>query len=281
MQESYAVALCAHGNSGGWFIDWAFNGEIHNKRLLRAISDRIWFNEFWVTPSRSGSAQKDFTFAIDTVDPDVTTLGGRTKFLLLKTQVERRYPVLVDPVVYCGAEIHGPDGIHFTGGGSISDRIEQDILFWRRQAGIRRPHIASPAAAIANVYMAFYPEDCRKTNQKRIVVCEGEVAFAAIMDGWKLIDSLEYHMLEGQRLSKALLDQWRDFALSNHTFRDTDFEPLIIGDGSTVSSNSNLEVWNPFDSEVIKIRSEYAQRTILRYPGAAAVAFGMAMQGGE
>lgn len=280
LQEASAVAVCARGGARGWSIDWAADGALGDKRFLHALSCRAWLRDFWVTPTRGGSAQKDFAFAIETPDPDVTSLSGKTKSLLLKTQVEQRYPVVIEPVVLAGEEVQGPDGICFVGGGSIKLRIEDDVKMWRRLVGARRPHIASAAAALANVYMALYPGDVRDSRPQRMVVAEGEVVTAVVMDSWKLVDSVEYQMLEGQKLTRALIDQWIDFMRANHTAGELDPEPLVVGIGDHTEATDLLEIWNPFESKQVRVKPAAAQ-TLSRRAGVAAVALGMAMQGGD
>ena len=280
IQDSYAVMLSLRGGPRGWLVDWAADGALDNKRFLRAASSKIWLKDFWASPTRGGSAQKDFAFAVDTPDEDFSALNGKTKALLLKTQVERRYPVVIEPIVLSGLEMQGPDGIHFVGGGSIANRIDEDIKMWRRLVGASRPHIASTAAAIANVYLALYGEAERKARPCRMVVAEGEIATAVVLDGWRLIDSVEYRMLEGQRITGALVDQWRDFVASNHPDTSLDPTPLVVGDGSQTDQRDGLEVWNPFECAQVRVK-EAAAATTARRTGPAAVAMGMAMQGGD
>ena len=280
IQETYAAALLVRGGPRGWLVEWAADGALDNRRFLHAVAGRAWLRDFWVTPTRGGSAQKDFAFAVETPDGEVATLGGKTKALLLKTQVERRYPVVIEPIVMTGEEVQGPDGVHFVGGGSIKARIEDDIRLWRRLVGASRPHIASPAAALANVYLSLYPEASRKATPCRILVAEGEIVTAAVLDGWRLVDSVEYQMLEGQRVTAALVGQWRDFVRSGHPDAPLDPVPLVVGDGSRTDLRDGLEIWNPFAGPRVRVKG-VAAPTVTRHSGASAIALGMAMQGSD
>lgn len=280
LQESYVAAVRAYGGPKGWTVDWAGDGALEDRSFIRALSARALFREFWATPTRGGSAQKDFAFAIETPDPDIMSLGSKTKSLLLKTQVEHRYPVIIEPIVCVGEEVQGPDGIHFVGGGTIAARVESDIKMWRRQVGVRNPRIASAAAALANVYLALYPADRRDSQPQRMVVSEGEVVTAVVMKDWKLVDSLEYQMLEGQKLSRSLVMQWIDFVRASRPTEDLDPEPLVVGDGTCTEATDLLETWNPFEGSAVRVKPA-ASATLSRRAGPAAIALGMAMQGGD
>ena len=241
---------------------------------------------FWVVPRRKSAAQSNFSCAVDFVKETLsdTTLKERVQFV--RGQLKNRFLSVLDDVDINGSEIIGPDGAHLVGCGIVRSEVEEDYAFWRRILSSRlrealrpRIHIASAAAAIANLYALVAPQEVLRPS--RILVVDGRSTInAVVMKGWRLIDAVEYQRMEGEVLSQPLVAQWIDYVRSQHETEDIAPEPLVLT--ASAEKVDGMDTWNPFAGPNVSEESSGLLSAISeeRSMAMAVVAFGMALQGG-
>lgn len=279
LQGAQALAMQVRGGrEEGWSVDWCLDGSLRDPQFVQLLVRSVGSSPFWVVPARRGGAMSSFALQIEVPEGVVETGGKRVREQLLRTQVEQRFQGVAESVVLCGSEVDGPGGRHLVGGGAVRKEIEEDLRNWRKKTGVREPHVASAAAAIANLYAQLCPAEVQADGACRIVVAPGEAtATAVVMDRWKLVDAYEYQLLEGQRIDAALIEQWKDFVKSFHKTQALDAVPLVL---SPIPDPSGaLKTWDPFSNPNVRLAPE-ARETARRRLGPACVAFGMALQGG-
>ena len=196
----------------GWTIHWYHAGSLANEDRLSKLGDKVGSAPFWTTPRKEGAAQRDFAFAADV--PDDVAITERERVLALRTQVETRFANVAEAIDFGGVDLRGSFGRHLVAFGAVRSVVDGDFRFWRRH--VREPHVASPAAAIANLYVTLCPPELAQ-DKMRIVVLQGRVTTTAVvMDGGKFVDAVEYEMLEGQTLDSYLVQDWVEYARKRH-----------------------------------------------------------------
>lgn len=273
LQGAQALAVAVRGGRDNWWINWCLDGSMRDKGFASELARRVGKTPFWVTPTRKGGAMNNFSLAID-----VPEGAGDQMNALLKTQVEQRFNSVAEPVVLCGAEIAGPGRKHLVGGGAVKSGIVADLKNWRTR-GIREPHVASPVVAIANLFSQLCPDDVLADGACRIVIAPGEnTVISCVMDEWRLVDGVEFQMLEGQTVELPLVREWIDFVRGSHPTLAADPVPLLLAlDGE---GGGAFKTWDPFSNANVHVEPS-ALDSIRRRFGPACVAFGMALQGGN
>ena len=177
--------------------------------------------------------------------------------------------------------------VHNVGGGAIKDNVKRDYRNWYSKMGIRRPHIASTGLAIANAYIALYPEEKRRAMPLRLVVLKGRSVYRAIlMDGWKYIDEVILPRMEGDDASRPVIEGrtqgWIDYMNRQHPSLagERKIVPLVISVAEAhVSAYEHWDLWGEYAMDRIDMTESVAE-AILSNRDIAPVAFGMALQGG-
>ena len=177
--------------------------------------------------------------------------------------------------------------VHNVGGGAIKDNVMRDYSDWYSRMRIRRPHIASTSLALANAYLALYPEEKRRVKPLRLVVLKGRSVYRAIlMDDWKYIDEVLLPRMEGDDATKSVIEGrmngWRDYFVRQHPVlaEGRSIDPLVVAVSEThVSEYEHWDLWGEFAMERIDMTEDVAQ-AILQNRDIAPIAFGMALQGG-
>lgn len=273
LQGAQALAMSVRGGRDGWWINWCLDGSMRDRAFAAELGRRVGKTPFWVVPTRKGGAMNNFSLAID-----VPEGADDQKAALLRTQVEQRFNSVAEAVVLCGVEIAGPGGRHLVGGGAVKSGIVSDLRNWKSRR-IREPHVASPVAALANLFSQLCPDDVLADGSCRIVVAPGEATVVScVMDEWRLVDGVEFQMLEGQGVEPPLVREWTDFVRGSHPTLAAEPVPLLLAPRET--AGAQFPTWDPFANANVHVDPS-ALEPIRRRFGPACVAFGMALQGGN
>lgn len=276
LQGDKFLAMAVSGSRDGWTIHWYRAGTLGNEERLAELVAAVGRTPFWVVPRKEGAAQRDFAFAADI--PEEIARAERERAAALRTQVETRFANVAQAVEAGGVDVRGPSGRHLVAFGAIRPAVDDDLRYWRRQRHIREPHVAAPAAAIANLYVACCPPDLAG-DKMRLVIVQGRVTTTAVvMDGWKLVDAVEYQMLEGQTLDALLVQDWVDYVRQRHPSQRIAPEPLVV----SAAPVAGFATWNPFAADgPVSAASPETIEELCGEMGFSAIAFGMALQGGN
>jgi len=219
IQGEDCLALAVRGRQGAWRIGWGMHGKLGDRHFAKQLSPKVGRGVLGPPPADAAAEQETVVCAIDLslrgADDKPAPIGAREQVSALRTQMLGRFSHAAEPSVIRGVSTRGPDGkTHLVGAIARRKTIDEDYQGWRRVMGIINTHIGSNAVALTNLYLALYPEDCRKATPCRILALEGrETTHAVLLDDWRLIDSIQYQMMANQRLAAALLDQWINFFL--------------------------------------------------------------------
>lgn len=286
VQGDLFLALSVSGSSERWTVHWMHAGRLTDKSKLSVLAEKTGRTPFWTSPAKEGDAQRDVAFAVDI--PEGLARGDRERAEALRTQMANRFANVAEALETGGADVRGPDGRHLVGFGAVERKVDEDFRFWRREARIREPHVAAPAAAIANLYLSCCPPeiaaDADGRGVSRLVVVKGRVTTTAVaMSGWRLVDAVEYQLIDGQSLDAPLVAEWIDFVCTRHPSMPLDREEMARR--TLVLSDSPLDgfaTWNPFAPDGNVGSAPGVDLAALSSEmGFAAVAFGMALQGGH
>ena len=279
MQGADCLALAVSGRPGGWFIHWARQGGLIDPAFSRDLSRLVGRSHLWTPPTDDMAAPMSVACRIDTEGVGGKKLGRSESADALFTQIRSRLEkVTADALVICGFEMESPDRTEsiLIGGGIRKSLIQEDYRNWRREMGILNPHIASSGLALANIYLTLYAHEPEPVA--RLVVLEGRMTtHAVLIDGWKFVDGLEFGMLEQEpRVGSDLIEQWRGYFAANHVLTSPP-KPLVIPlDGGVGRAE---DVWMPLESPMVAM-APGVEDVVSRHPDLAAMAFGMALQGG-
>lgn len=282
-QASECLAMAVRGSPGNWAIAWAMYGQRFDPVFYAGLTKKVWRRPFWVSPWETGMEQESVVSHIDLSFQQAAgrRIGGAEKSAALRTQMLGHFSYASEPHVMLGLEIRGPDQAqHLVGGVARESMINQQYAEWKRKAKIIKPHIGSTAAALANLYLGLYPEDARKTKPDRLLVLEGrESAYAVLMQDWRLIEAIRYQLPANQELDESLLAHWSGYMMErNHMNHEPDL--LVIQTGSRRGLPVSCEVWDPFSVRGIMFAEPSSRNLVEQHPDLAAIAFGMALQGG-
>lgn len=284
IQGDECLALAVRHRAGSWQVAWGVFGKRGDPEFARTLKDRVWRRDLWAPPWDIHADQDMVACGIDmsfVKSSSKVGLNPRAIKAAIRTQVIARYPNTTDPVSVFGLQVRGPEGTpHWVGAAAPRKVVDQSYRAWNRDMGIIHPHIASNAAALANVYLALYPETERKRSPTRMLVLEGrETTHSVLMEDWRLIDSLQYQMMHNQRLDMALIAEWGEYFRHRNEFSKTPV-PLVLETDGTERTDDDLEIWRPLDSAG-GVRMDSSSRVLAdKYPDLAALAFGMALHGG-
>ena len=279
------------GGSGKWSVNWSLVGDVGDEAFASLLSKKTGSRHFWVGPSEEGGLQVETARVIEIPDAAAVSKAQSADFFL--TQIKSRF--VNETVVFGGMRMKGVDdgelastrAVHNVGGGAIKDNVKRDYRNWYSKMGIRRPHIASTGLAIANAYIALYPEEKRRANPLRLIVLKGRSVYRAIlMDGWKYIDGLLLPRMEGDDASRHVIEGrtqgWIDYMNKQHPALagDRRIVPLVISVAEAhVSAYEHWDLWGEYAMDKIDMTESVAE-AILANRDIAPVAFGMALQGG-
>ena len=276
---------------GKWAVNWSLAGDVGDEAFASLLSKKTGSCHFWVGPSEEGGLQVETARVIEIPDAAAASKARSTDFFL--TQIKSRF--VNETVVFGGMRMEGVDdgemastrAVHNVGGGAIKDNVKRDYRNWYSKMGIRRPHIASTGLAIANAYIALYPEEKRRANPLRLVVLKGRSVYRAIlMDGWKYIDEVLLPRMEGDDATRNVIEGrtqgWIDYMNRQHPSLagDRKIVPLVISVAEAhVSAYEHWDLWGEYAMDRIDM-TESVAGAILANRDIAPVAFGMALQGG-
>ena len=279
------------GRRGKWSVNWSLAGDVGDEAFASLLSKKTGSRHFWVGPSEEGGLQVETARVIEIPDAAAASKARSADFFL--TQIKSRF--VNETVVFGGMRMKGVDdggrastrAVHNVGGGAIKDNVKRDYRNWYSKMGIRRPHIASTGLAIANAYIALYPEEKRRANPLRLIVLKGRSVYRAIlMDGWKYIDGLLLPRMEGDDASRHVIEGrtqgWIDYMNKQHPSLagDRRIVPLVISVAEAhVSTYEHWDLWGEYAMDRVDMTESVAE-AILANRDIAPVAFGMALQGG-
>ncbi len=296
VQGAHCLALdLSQGRNGKWAISWSLAGELGDKDFAARLSKMTGKRHFWVPPTEEGGLQVETARAIEIPEGDVSRSAARKDCFL--TQIRSRF--VNETIVFGGMRMKGGRlgigtgergtvrTIHNVGGGAIKDNVKRDYLNWYSEMGIRRPHIASTALALANTYLALYPAEKRRANPLRLVILKGRSVYRAIlMDDWKYIDEVLLPRMEGDDESKGVVvgrtQGWIDYFNRQYSalVENRSIVPLLISVKEVhVSDYEHWDLWDENAMDKIDMTGEVAE-AILMNRDIAPIAFGMALQGG-
>lgn len=295
VQGTSCLALdLSQGKGGKWTINWSLAGELGDEEFASRLSKKTGRRHFWVSPSEEGGLQVETATAIEI--PEGILAAGENVEDFFVTQVKSRF---VNETIVSGGVRMKDDGeqtgvaakskpsIHNVGGGAVKDNVKRDYLNWYRKMSIRRPHIASTALALANVYLALYPVMKRKANPLRLIVLKGRSVYRTIlMDDWKYIDEVLLPRMEGDAENVTAIEDrmqgWIDYFTRQHPglVEGRKMDPLVISVKEThVSEYEHWDVWGAEAIDKIDMTEAVAEPILLNRD-IAPIAFGMALQGG-
>lgn len=292
VQGNKCLALdLSQGKGGKWSINWSLAGDLGDESFAAKLSKLTRRRHFWVPPSEEGGLQVETARAIEIPTGDIFGKGSQKEFFL--TQIRGRF--VNETVVFGGLRMKGVEmchgvaktGVHNVGGGAIKDNVQRDYLNWYHKMGVRRPHIASTALALANAYLALYPETKRQAKPFRLVVLKGRSVYRAVlMDGWKYIDEVLLPRMEGDDASISVIEGrmkgWIDYFKGQHPglTENREIEPLVIAvKESHTSAYEHWDLWGEDAIDKIDMTGDVAEPILLNRD-IAPIAFGMALQGG-
>lgn len=283
VQDGQCLALAVGGREGAWRLRWGLHGRLDDADFARRLRTRVWRRPFWAPPLGSGADQDMAVCAVDLSFRDGQAGRSRPHEVkaALRIQVSGRLMQSAGPLVLHGISLKdkAAGGRHLVGAAAPRGLIDHSFRYWHREAGIINPHIGSNAAALANLYLALYPPQKRVDQPWRMLVLEGgETTHALLMNEWRLVDAIAYQMMEDQALNDVLLDSWLRFFSQHHNL-DTPIEPFVIEASSSRVQLTDCEFWRPFDDAPLKADPQTG-KLIEMHPQLAALAFGMALQGG-
>lgn len=289
VQGSRCLALdLSQGRGGRWAINWSLEGELDDENFAKTLSRKTGGRHFWVSPCEEGGLQVETAREIE-IPGEFARKNARSDFFT--TQIRSRF--VNEAVVFGGMCVKGGgqrgDGktVHNVGGGAIKANVKRDYLNWYSQMGIRRPHIASTALALANAYLALYPEEKRRENPVRLVVLKGKSAYRVIlMNDWRYVDETLLPRMEGDDADRSVIETrtngWIEYFLRQHPGLAIDRQtgPLIVSVSETHASGyEHWDFWGEYAMEKIDM-TEAVAGPILSNRDVAPIAFGMALQGG-
>lgn len=289
-RDCLALGLKA-SRHGKWIIDWSLAGSLDDGFFASRLAKNVGKNHFWVSPSEEGGLQVEIARAIEI--PDAKGMKQSERIDFFTTQIKNCF---VNETVVCGGlRVKGAiakggvqaNAVHNVGGGAIRDNVKRDYLDWYSRMKIRRPHIASTALAIANAYLALYPEENRRDNPLRLIILKGRSVYHAIlMDDWRYIDEILLPRMKGDDenpiVIKGRVEDWIKYLNSQHPelADGCEIRPLVIAVSENwKSSYEHWDLWGEYAQERIEMTGETAQG-ILENRDIAPIAFGMALQGG-
>lgn len=281
----------SHGRRGRWNVNWSLAGDLGDEDFARTLSRKTGKRHFWVGPNEEGGLQVETSRAIEIPGGDLGGKGLHDAFF--KTQIRSCF--VNETIVLGGMRMKGTGNgergagrtIHNVGGGAIKDNVMRDYFDWYSRMHIKRPHIASTALALANAYLALYPEEKRRAKPFRLVVLKGRSVYRAIlMDDWKYIDEVLLPRMEGDDATKGVIEGringWRDYFARQHPglAEGRSIEPLVVAVSETHTSEyEHWDLWGEFAMDKIDMTEDVAS-AILQNRDIAPIAFGMALQGG-
>ena len=308
VQGAHCLALdLSQGRNGKWTINWSLAGELGDKDFAARLSKMTGKRHFWVSPTEEGGLQVETARSIEIPEGDISSSAARKDCFL--TQIRSRF--VNETIVLGGMRMKGVGSgergmgngessfakatedkrginiIHNVGGGAIKDNVKRDYLNWYSEMGIRRPHIASTALALANAYLALYPVEKRRANPLRLVILKGRSVYRAIlMDDWKYIDEVLLPRMEGDDESKDVVvgrtQGWIDYFNRQYPalVENRQIVPLLISVKEVhVSDYEHWDLWDENAMDKIDMTGAVAE-AILMNRDIAPIAFGMALQGG-
>lgn len=291
VQGDKCLALdLSQGKGGKWSVNWSLAGVLGDEAFAARLAKLTGKHHFWVSPSEEGGLQVETAQVIEIPDGEFAKKARNDFFL---TQIKGRF--VNETIVFGGLRVKDAvienglavKAIHNVGGGAIKDNVQRDYQTWYSKMGIRRPHIASTALALANAYLALYPDKARRANPLRLVVLKGRSVYRAVlMDDWKYIDEVLLPRMEGDDATADVIsgrmDGWIDYFQRQHAgfVEGRTILPLVISvKESHVSSYEHWDLWDEQAMDKIDMTGEVAE-VILANRDIAPVAFGMALQGG-
>ena len=297
VQGSTCLALdLSTGRNGKWIISKSIVGEMGDEAFAARLSKMTGRRHFWVPPSEEGGLQVETAQAIEM--PEMESVRKASSKDFFRTQIRSRF--VNETIVIGGMRMKGSGEletgnggrgagrvVHNVGGGAIKDNVKRDYRNWYSKMGVRRPHIASTALALANAYLALYPVKMRRANPLRLVVLKGRSLYRAIlMDDWKYIDEVLLPRMTGDDDNKGVVEArtqgWIDYFKNQHPelAEKREIVPLLISVKEThVSDYEHWDLWGEYAMERIDMTESVAE-PILSNRDIAPIAFGMALQGG-
>lgn len=292
VQGDHCLALdLSQGSGGRLSINWSLAGELGDAEFAGRLSKLVGRHHFWVSPVEEGGLQVETARTIEIPGLEQLGKGSRQEFFL--TQIRSRF--VNETIVLGGMSMKGADieegmtrkGVHHVGGGAIKDNVVRDYRFWHHKMGVRRPHVASTALALANAYLVLYPVEKRRAKPLRLVMLKGRSVYRAIlMDDWKYIDEVLLPRMEGDDANRSVIEGrmngWIEYFQRQHPglVGTRIIEPLVISVKEThVSAYEHWDLWDEAAVAKIEMTGEVAG-AILANRDIAPIAFGMALQGG-
>ncbi len=283
----------SQGKGGKWTIHESLAGRLGDESFAAQLSKMTGRRHFWVSPNEEGGLQVETARAIEIPEAGLVGKGKGKGEDFFRTQIQSRF--VNETVVFGGLRMKGAGiekgvathEVHPVGGGAIQDNVTRDYHIWYATMGIRRPHIASTALALANAYLALYPREKRLATPLRLVVLKGRSNYRGIlMDGWKYIDEVLLPRMNGDDAAVSVIESrikgWVDYFTRQYPglICERTIVPLIIAVKETwVSHYEHWDLWGEYAQERIDMTDSVADAILLNRD-IAPVAFGMALQGG-
>lgn len=210
--------------------------------------------------------------------------GGRRE-IFVRTQVSRYVPASrPDDLTFADTRRLDAKHDHTIGATVRRAAVAQAYAFWRRDMGIRSPHIGAVAIGLANTTLALLPELTSAESTHRLIVLEAiHATYGCFLHGSRLCHALFYEPAANQRLHPDMLSYWQNMMREEYALdAASPVETRVVQSWPLVHAPAGIEagaIWNPWESPRLKWADAGAQAHVLENPDLAPVAFGLALQG--
>jgi hypothetical protein len=286
IQGGSCLAIAVRGvKRNGWRIEWGMYGDLdeENSDFLDRLPKKVWRRPFWAPFVDPGQGQSVVVRHVELMESNGKGASNLKKDAALKTQVMNNFSYPGEKTVLKGLELHDRhDERHLVGAVTRAEAVTKEYNGWRRDVGIINPHIGSNAAALANIYLALNNRGDRLETDDcdcMLVMVGRENAVAVLMRDWKLIDSIETPVLANQGTDSLIQMLIQHFDDNNSTSRRK--VPLLLEtDFMDSAASQHYDIWLPFEGVAVSCADDKVMELMNTHKDLAAVAFGMALQGG-
>lgn len=283
VQGRECLALALRLRHGRWVVLWGLFGSTDIVEFNRDLKGKVGRRSIWVNVEDPGEGQGVVTRGIDLsmIDRDIRRQKRiAEEKAAVQTQLAAHFGYVGEQAIIQKTEIFWSDGSrHVIGSMAREKVIAAEYEKWTQEVGLKPPHIGSCAAALANLYLALYPADQRRACPNRMVVQIGREEVRAVwLDDWRLIDSVREPILHRQETSAIIQMLLQHFGQNSTGLEPP--TPCLLQDEAYDAAPADVEVWRPFGEPSVEMPDSDSRNTVMQHQGLAAMAFGMALQGG-
>jgi hypothetical protein len=287
MRADKCLALGVDARDGRWNVRWALFGQLSRENdpaYVEGLRKKVGRMHLWTSLAGSMAEQDQVACAIDLALPldgkRIHRISARDQDAMLKSQLRGRLLNPAEPYEIVCDKTRGPSGEpQMLGAAARTHDVDEQYKFWQRTIRIPNPHLGSPAVALANVYLALYPENKRSLAVSRLLICEGaESTVACCMDHERVLETFYFRKIAGHGLGAPMVQQWQQMCKERYELKMAPVAVCVVPPQTGSDLVPVVEVWNPFEDARVVVAAE-ARATVEAYPDLSSIAFGMALQG--